>query len=125
MMRRIANKKLLLILIPIVMIILFMILSIKREEVITKGMIIDKTEIQNFESEKKFKKINFKYEIKGDNSINLNIYNPNGELEDSGVISLDNSYNKEFDNIKGEWKVELTPNNNKETTVQSEVVKTK
>lgn len=90
-----------------------------------KGFTISSKETMKVKSEGKYEKIYFKYFTESKDGATISIYNPIGKLVESQEISDVKSYSKEFENIEGEWRVELTPKENKEATIQSTVTKTK
>lgn len=122
-MKKLKNKKLILIFISILIILSFIFLIKQNKVILTEGFTIDTNTVQYIESENNFKKINFNYIVKNDTNLEFKIYDPNGNLKDSGVISVDNPYNKEFKNIQGKWKVELISTNNKASIVESTTTK--
>lgn len=123
MMKKLKNKKLILIFISVLIILSFIFLTKQNKVILTEGFTIDTNTVQYIESESNFKNINFNYIVKNDTNLEFKIYDPNGNLKDSGVISVDNPYNKEFKNIQGKWKVELISTNNKASIVESTTTK--
>lgn len=122
-MKKLKNKKLILIFISVLIILSFIFLTKQNKVILTEGFTIDTNTVQYIESESNFKNINFNYIVKNDTNLEFKIYDPNGNLKDSGVISVDNPYNKEFKNIQGKWKVELISTNNKASIVESTTTK--
>ena len=122
-MKKLKHKKLILIFISVLIILSFIFLTKQNKVILTEGFTIDTNTVQYIESESNFKNINFNYIVKNDTNLEFKIYDPNGNLKDSGVISVDNPYNKEFKNIQGKWKVELISTNNKASIVESTTTK--
>lgn len=122
-MKKLKNKKLILIFISVLIILSFIFLTKQNKVILTEGFTIDTNTVQYIESESNFKNINFNYIVKNDTNLEFKIYDPNGNLKDSGVISVDNPYNKEFENIQGKWKVELISTSNKASIVESTTTK--
>ena len=78
---------------------------------------MDTNKVQYIETEENFKKLDLKYSVKNDSNIEIKVYDPNGILKDSGIVSINTPYNESFDNLQGKWKIELIPNNNDKTFI--------
>ncbi|SFU34706.1 hypothetical protein SAMN04487886_101030 [Clostridium sp. DSM 8431] len=123
MIRKLKNKKILLSIIPIALIASFVFLGNKPEKIETKGMSINSNEKQYLKTEKDVEKLNLKYSTNTNDKVELKIYDPYGNLKDSGTISNDCTFEKEFSNIEGQWIVEITPSTNDNILVESTITK--
>ena len=123
MIRKLKNKKILLSIIPIALIASYVFLGNKPEKIETKGMSINSNEKQYLKTEKDVEKLNLKYSTNTNDKVELKIYDPYGNLKDSGTISNDCTFEKEFSNIEGQWIVEITPSTNDNILVESTITK--
>ena len=123
MIKIFKNKKILLIIIPIILIALFTFLGNKPTQIETTGISISSSKKQYVKTEKNVEKLNLKYSTNSNNAVELKIYDPDGNLKDSDTISNDCTYEKEFNNISGEWTIEFTSSTNEDISVESTITK--
>lgn len=123
MIKIFKHKKILLILIPIILIALFVFFGNKHTKIDTIGISINSIKKQYVETEKDVTKLNLKYSTNTNHTVELKIYDPNGELKDSGIIASNSIYEKEFNNIEGEWIIEFTTSTKEDILVESTITK--
>lgn len=95
----------------------------KPTKIETTGISINSNHKQYFKTEKNVKKLNLKYSTTTSNTVELKIYDPDGNLKDSSTISNDCTYEKDFVNIEGEWMIEFIPSTNEDISVESIITK--
>ena len=125
-MNKIKNKKLVSVILGVVAVLVVLVVinfSMESKTIRTEGFTMDGNSVyvKNIESEEDAKTISFEYSVKKDNEVDFKIYDPQGNLKDSWTLSKDAPYSKEFDNVEGEWKVELNSKSDDENLVESTI----
>lgn len=117
-MKKIPYKKIIILLIFALIIFLGVVyIHNGNSESTTEMISFNKLEKKSFKSDEKFTKINFMLTNKDKSDIKLIVHNPNGEILDTTDLKNGIEYDKKFENIKGEWILELTSKENKDMDV--------